>query len=45
MKDPFGKRAEDLIRREFGDILTLLEVIPNSINPEEPLSLVEWMVK
>jgi DNA primase large subunit len=44
MGDPFGKRAEELIRGEFGDILTLLESIPNAISPDEPLRLVDWIL-
>jgi len=45
MPDPFGREAQELIRREFGDVLTLLEKIPSSIGPEEALSLVGWMLE
>ncbi|WP_456422945.1 DNA primase large subunit PriL [Thermococcus sp.] len=45
MPDPFGRDAQELIKREFGDVLTLLERIPSSISSEEALSLVSWMLK
>lgn len=45
MPDPFGREAQKLIRREFGDILTLLERIPSSIGVDEALSLVRWMTE
>jgi len=45
MPDPFGREAQELIRREFGDILTLLERIPSSISIDEALSLVKWMTE
>jgi DNA primase large subunit len=45
MPDPFGRDAQELIRREFGDVLTLLESIPFSISPEDALSLVNWMLE
>ena len=45
MSDPFGREAQELIRREFGDVLTLLERIPSSISVDEALSLVGWMLK
>lgn len=45
MLDPFGKRAESLIREEFGDLLALLERVPSAISVEEPISLVSWMLE
>jgi len=45
MKDPFGKDAETLVRREFGDLLTLLQSIPSSVGLGDAIELVEWMLK
>ncbi|WP_457742683.1 DNA primase large subunit PriL [Thermococcus sp.] len=44
MLDPFGREAQELIRREFGDVLSLLERIPSSIDPKETLTLVRWVL-
>ncbi|WP_297064200.1 DNA primase large subunit PriL [Thermococcus sp.] len=45
MLDPFGREAQELIRREFGDLLVLLEKIPGSVSLGEALSLVRWMLE
>jgi DNA primase large subunit len=44
MKDPFGRDAERLIRNEFGDLLNLLQKIPSSLEVEDALELVKWVL-
>ncbi|MBP1911598.1 DNA primase large subunit PriL [Thermococcus stetteri] len=45
MLDPFGKRAESLIREEFGDLMAFLERIPSSVSIDEPIALVSWLLE